>query len=144
MGILTSIPYVHIMIKQTNSYLKAQLMTSIKWWAINSELKSKLYIGSYQEFKFNIKCWTCFITTRIIINIYFIKKHSPIRIKNLNIYIISYAYENLFTHLTQKWTELESRYQKKSYWHPADRKLGLFEYKKRHTKKWLEKNLQPI
>ena len=133
MSILTDISYVHIMIKQTNSYLKAQRMTSIKWGAINSEVNLKVYIGSYQEFRFN--SWTCFIITRIIINIYFIKKHDPIRINNLNIYTISHAYEKLFTHLTQKRTELESRYQKKSYWYLADRKSGLSEYKRRHTKK---------
>jgi hypothetical protein len=48
-------------------------------------------------------------------HIYIIKKHDLIRINNSNIYIIFHAYEKLSTHLTQKLTELENRYQKKSY-----------------------------
>jgi hypothetical protein len=45
----------------------------------------------------------------------YIKNHDSICINNLNIYIISHVYEKLFTHLTQKRTELESKYQRKSY-----------------------------
>jgi hypothetical protein len=63
------------------------------------ESQFKIYIGSYQEFRF--KNWSCFIVTRIIINIYIIKKHDPIHINNSNIYNISHAYGKLSTHLTQ-------------------------------------------
>ena len=59
----------------------------------------KIYIGLYQEFRFNN--WSCFIIIRIIINIYIIKKHDPIHINNSNIYNISHAYEKLSTHPTQ-------------------------------------------
>ena len=51
----------------------------------------------------------------LIINISIIKKHNLIRINNSNIYIISYAYEKLSTHLSQERTKLESRYRKQSY-----------------------------
>ena len=87
-------------------------MTSIKWKAINSEVNSKVYIGSYQEFRFNN--WSCFIVTRIIINTrahahtYIIKKHDPIHINNPNIYTIYHAYGKLSTYLTQNQTELEN------------------------------------
>jgi len=77
-------------------------------------------------------------------HIYIIKKHDLIRINNSNIYIIFHAYEKLSTHLTQKLTELENRYKKKSYWCPAGRISELFEYKMRHIKKKHEMNLQPI
>jgi hypothetical protein len=63
------------------------------------------------------------------------QKHDPICINNSNIYIISHAYEKLSTRMTQKLTELENRYQRKSYWCPAGRISELFEYKMRHTKK---------
>jgi hypothetical protein len=43
------------------------------------------------------------------------QKHDPICINNSNIYIISHAYEKLSTRMTQKLTELENRYQRKSY-----------------------------
>jgi hypothetical protein len=49
-----------------------------------------------------------FIITRIIINIYIIKKHDPIHINKSNIYNISHAYGKLFTHLTRKQTELKA------------------------------------
>jgi hypothetical protein len=42
------------------------------------------------------------------------KKHDPIHINNSNIYNISYAYEKLSTHLTQKQIKLKSRYRKNS------------------------------
>ena len=87
----------------------------------------KIYIGSYQEFRFNN--WLCFIVTRIIINIYIIKKHDPIHINKSNIYNISHAYEKLSTHLTRKQTEVKSKYWRKSYWRPAGRISGLSEYK---------------
>jgi hypothetical protein len=73
-----------------------------------------------------------------------IKKHDPIHINNSNIYTISHAYGKLSTHPTQKRTELESRYRKKSYKYPAARISGLSKYERKHTKKQLEKNLQPI
>jgi len=75
----------------------------------------------------------------IIINIYINKKHDPICINNSNIYIISHAYGKVSTLLTQKWTELENRYQKISYWCPASRILRLSEYKIRYAKKKLKK-----
>jgi hypothetical protein len=53
----------------------------------------KIYIGSYQEFRFNN--WSWFIVTRIIINIYIIKKNDPIHINNSNIYNISHAYKKI-------------------------------------------------
>jgi len=87
----------------------------------------KIYTGSYQEFRFNN--WSCFIITRIIINIYIIKKHDPIHINKSNIYNISHAYGKLSTHLTQKQTALKSRYRKKSYWWPVGRISGLSENK---------------
>ena len=46
--------------------------------------------------------------TRIIINIYIIKKHDPIHISKSNIYNISHAYGKLSTHLTQKQTKLKA------------------------------------
>jgi hypothetical protein len=73
-----------------------------------------------------------------------IKKHDPIHIHNSNIYTISHAYGKLSTHPTQKRTELESRYRKKSYKYPAARISGLSKYERKHTKKQLEKNLQHI
>jgi len=60
---------------------------------------------------------------------YIIKKYDPIHINKSNMYNISHAYEKLSTHLTQKQTEVKSRYQKKSYWPPAGRISGLSEYK---------------
>ena len=87
----------------------------------------KIYVGSYQEFRFNN--WSCFIITRIIINIYIIKKHDPIHINKSNIYNISHAYGKLSTHLTQKQTTLTSWNRRKSYWRPAGRISGLSEYK---------------
>jgi len=87
----------------------------------------KIYTRSYQEFKFNN--WSWFIITRIIINIYIIKKHDPIHINKSNIYNISHAYEKLSTHLTRKQTEIKSRHRRKSYWHSAGRISGLSEYK---------------
>jgi len=74
-----------MIMKWTNSYLKAQFMTSIKWGAINSEVNSKVYIDLYQELRFNN--WSCFIITRTIINIYIIKKHDPIHL-TIQIFIL--------------------------------------------------------
>jgi len=87
----------------------------------------KIYTGSYQEFRFNN--WLYFIKTRIIINIFIIKKHDPIHINKSNIYNISHAYGKLSTHLTWKQTEVKSRHRRKSYWRPAGRISGLSEYK---------------
>jgi hypothetical protein len=87
----------------------------------------KIYTGSYQEFRFNN--WSCFIITRIIINIYIIKKHDPIHINKSIIYNISHAYGKLSSNLTQKQTEVKSRHRRKSYWCPAGRISGLSEYK---------------
>jgi len=87
----------------------------------------KIYISSYQEFRFNN--WSCFIITRIIINICIIKKHDPIHINKSNIYNISHAYRKLSTHLTRKQTEVKSRHWRKSYWHSAGRISGLSKYK---------------
>jgi hypothetical protein len=75
-----------IIIKQTYSYPNAQLMTSIKWGAINSEVNSKVYIGSYQEFRFNN--WSCFIVTRIIINIYLLSRSMIQFILTIQIFIL--------------------------------------------------------
>jgi hypothetical protein len=88
----------------------------------------RIYTGSYQEFRYNN--WSCFIITKIIINIYIIKKHDPIHINKSNIYNISHAYGKLSTHLTRKQTEVKSRHRRKSYWLPADRISGLSEYKR--------------
>ena len=87
-----------IKIKQTYSYLKAQLMTSIKWGAINSEVNSKYILVHIKNSDSIID--HAFII-RIIINIYIIKKHDPIHINKSNIYNISHAYGKLSTHLTQ-------------------------------------------
>jgi hypothetical protein len=51
----------------------------------------------------------------IYIHIYYIKKHNAIHINKSNIYTISHACKKLSTHLTPKQTELESKYQRKSY-----------------------------
>jgi len=88
----------------------------------------KIYTGSHQEFRFNN--WSCFIITRIIINIYIIKKHDSIHINKSNIYNISHAYGKLSIHLTRKQTEVKSRYRRKSYWRPAGRISELSEYKR--------------
>jgi hypothetical protein len=74
-----------IIIKQTYSYLKTQLMTSIKWGAINSEVNSE-YIYWFISI-IRIQQLIMLIITRIIINIYIIKKHDPIHINN-QIFII--------------------------------------------------------
>ena len=66
----------------------------------------KIYTGLYQELRFNNR--SCFIITRIIINIYIIKKHDPIHINKSNIYNISHAYEKLSTH------RLESKQKSKT------------------------------
>jgi len=116
-----------IIIKQTYSYLKAQLMTSIKWGAINSEVNSE-YIYWFISI-IQIQQLIMLIITRIIINIYIIKKHDPIHINKSNIYNISHAYGKLSTHLTRKQTEVKSRHRRKSYWRPAGRISGLSEYK---------------
>jgi hypothetical protein len=42
------------------------------------------------------------VITRIIVNIYIIKKYDPIHINKSNIYNISHAYGKLSTHLTRK------------------------------------------
>jgi len=116
-----------IIIKQTYSYLKAQLMTSIKWGAINSEVNSE-YIYWFISI-IRIQQLIMLIIIRIIINIYIIKKHDPIHINKSNIYNISHAYEKLSTHLTRKQTTLKSRYWRKFYWCPAGRISRLSEYK---------------
>jgi hypothetical protein len=112
-----------IIIKQTYSYLKAQLMTLIKWGAIDSE-----YIYWFISI-IRIQQLIMLIITRIIINIYIIKKHDPIHINKSNIYNIYHAYGKLSTHLTRKQTEVKSRHRRKSNWRPADRISGLSEYK---------------
>jgi len=115
-----------IIIKQTYSYLKAQLMTSIKWGAINSEVNSK-YIYWFISI-IRIQQLIMLIITRIIINIYIIKKHDPIHI-NKSIFIIflmhmeNYPLTWLESNKTQSW------YRRKSYWRPAGRISGLSEYK---------------
>ena len=48
---------------------------------------------------------------KIISNIYFTKKYDQFHINNLNIYDIPFAYEILFTRLTQKYKE-HKRYQR--------------------------------
>jgi hypothetical protein len=127
MGILTDIPYVHNH-NQTDIFISQGSTHDIKQirsYQFRSQFK--IYTGSYQEFRFNN--WSCFIITRIIINIYIIKKHDPIHINKLNIYNISHAYGKLSTHLTRKQTEVKSRHWRKSYWRPAGRISRLSEYK---------------
>jgi hypothetical protein len=81
---------------------------------------------------------------KIINNIRIIKKYDQFHINNLIICIIHLAYKKLSTHLTQKQKELENRCPLRSYWCPVGRVLRVFGYKRRHTKKQPEKNLQSI
>ena len=112
-----------IIFKQTYSYLKAHQS--------NEELSIQNSIQNIYWFisRIQIQQLIMFIITRIIINIYIIKKHDPIHINKSNIYTISHAYGKLSTHLTRKQTEVKSKYWRKSYWRPAGRISGLSEYK---------------
>jgi len=57
-------------------------------------------------------------------------KHDPFHTNNSNIYIISYAYGILSTHLIQNQNKHKNRYRKKSYYYPANGISEISEYKR--------------
>ena len=124
MGILTGIPQIYLIIKQTYSYLKAQLMVSIKWGAINSQKD----IGSYQERIFNK--WLCFIVSRIVIKVYIIKKHNPIHTSKFKYLYYFSCILNIIHSPDSKADKVQKQNADESYWRPAGWISGLSEYLK--------------
>jgi hypothetical protein len=72
------------------------------------------------------------------------KIHDQFHTNNSSIYTATLAYGILFTYLTQKHNKHINKYPRKSCWCPVGRVSRVYEYKRRHTKKQLEKNVQSI